>query len=111
MDGVIGDRLHNGRRIRKLTTDEAVNFLPALVMETRAGRVQVVTSHSAGGADVVLLHVPVRPASDILLLREDFELFKKVLLTASQKLFRTDTRQDVEGRVKAWIAYEFAGRP
>lgn len=111
MDGVIGDRLHNGRRIRKLTTDEAVSILPSLVMETRGGRVQVVTSHGAGGPDVVLLHVPLRPTSDILLLREDFELFKKVLLNASQKLFRTDTRQDVEARVRSWIALEFAGRP
>jgi hypothetical protein len=111
MDGVIGDKVHNGRRIRRLTTDEAISILPALIMETRAGRVQVVTSHSAGGPDVVLLHFPSHSKSDILLIREDFLLFKKVLLSASQKLFRTDTLRDVESRVRSWVALEFAGRP
>jgi hypothetical protein len=111
VDGTIGDRFLNGRRLRPATLEYALANFPKIVVKLLQGKLLVSTAKSVEDRDVVILR-DVLPTMGpaVFLLREDFEICKQISTKVRLRTFPTDRLEDAEAKAAAYVRVEFAGR-
>lgn len=110
VDGIAGDRLAAGRRVRPATQEFAVLAFPRVVIQLMTGALQVLATRPASGREVVKLWVPPLRKDPLTVLREDFDVVKRIAETSTLRLFPSETLEQAEIRIRARVAVEFAGR-
>ena len=106
-DGSIRDSFAQGRRLRPVTHDEAIQLLPLLVYRLKQGILNSTIQESPDMPKVIFLRTISKPEESWSLLLSDFLLVKRVSDQISISQFPTEPTSSVLNRITAYISVTF----
>lgn len=96
--------------VQPATQEFAVNAFPSMIVALLQGNLQIDTANSVGSQEIVKIWVPPLRKVPLTILREDFDLIKKIAESSTLRMFPSETLTQAEARIRARVKLEFSGR-